>query len=165
MLSLLFIASLTNYIPREDPGTQENTEKEDEANLSKIQTNTSMKRTQSRRESRPRESDESDSFELFRRRKRYSNYAKEETIHDKKTKGPNKSRLEKIDDVWRKAVVRIYLKLLYLDKYPFKCAFKMAVAVLVLCVPAFVPASNDWYTNIRGQWAPLTVIAIMNPTR
>jgi hypothetical protein len=59
----------------------------------------------------------------------------------------------------------IWLKLQYLSKYEFKFALKMAVAVSVLCVPAFIPSSSDWYYSVRGQWAALTVIAIMNPTR
>lgn len=59
----------------------------------------------------------------------------------------------------------IWLKLQYFERYEFKFALKMAVAVLVLCIPAYTPASMEWYNGVRGQWSALTVIAIMNPTR
>jgi hypothetical protein len=59
----------------------------------------------------------------------------------------------------------IWTRLQYFSRYEFKFALKMAVAVSVLCLPAFVPESSSWYYNVRGQWAPMTVIAIMNPTR
>jgi hypothetical protein len=59
----------------------------------------------------------------------------------------------------------IWTRLQYFSRYEFKFALKMAVAVSVLCLPAFVPKSSSWYYNVRGQWAPMTVIAIMNPTR
>ncbi|KAI7906491.1 uncharacterized protein BX663DRAFT_529215 [Cokeromyces recurvatus] len=58
----------------------------------------------------------------------------------------------------------IWLRLQYLRRYEFKFALKMAIAVLLLCLPAFIPESSSWYYNVRGQWAALTVIAIMNPT-
>lgn len=59
----------------------------------------------------------------------------------------------------------IWIRMQYMCRYEFKFALKMAVAVLVLCIPAFVPASSGWYWSARGQWAAMTVIAIMNPTR
>lgn len=59
----------------------------------------------------------------------------------------------------------IWLKLQYFERYEFKFALKMAVAVLVLCIPAWTPSSVEWYNGVRGQWSALTVIAIMNPTR
>ncbi|ORZ16323.1 hypothetical protein BCR42DRAFT_465619 [Absidia repens] len=49
-------------------------------------------------------------------------------------------------------------------RYEFKFSLKMAVAVLVLCMPAFFPSSAAWYQSVRGQWSAMTVIAIMNPT-
>ena len=52
-----------------------------------------------------------------------------------------------------------------LTKYEVKFAIKTAVAVTSLCIPAFVPESNAWFIRDRGQWASVTVIAIMNPTR
>ena len=52
-----------------------------------------------------------------------------------------------------------------LTKYEVKFAIKTAVAVTSLCIPAFVPESNTWFIRDRGQWASVTVIAIMNPTR
>lgn len=59
----------------------------------------------------------------------------------------------------------IWLKMQFIYSYEFKFALKMAAAVLILCIPAFVPDSIGWYSSVRGQWAPMTVIAIMNPTR
>lgn len=59
----------------------------------------------------------------------------------------------------------IWRKIQFIYSYEFKFALKMAAAVLILCIPAFVPDSVGWYTSVRGQWAPMTVIAIMNPTR
>ncbi|KAM3579788.1 hypothetical protein VKS41_007869 [Umbelopsis sp. WA50703] len=46
----------------------------------------------------------------------------------------------------------------------FKFALKMAIAVLLLSLPAYIPSSQAWYADVRGQWASVTVIAIMNPT-
>ncbi|KAG2171597.1 hypothetical protein INT43_008323, partial [Umbelopsis isabellina] len=51
-----------------------------------------------------------------------------------------------------------------LSSYDFKFAVKMATAVLILCLPAYIPSSQAWYASVRGQWASVTVIAIMNPT-
>ncbi|KAI8388044.1 uncharacterized protein BYT42DRAFT_558741 [Radiomyces spectabilis] len=58
----------------------------------------------------------------------------------------------------------IWKYLQYVKRYEFKFAMKMAVAVSVLCLPAFVPSSMAWFRSVRGQWASMTVIAIMNPT-
>ncbi|CAO3607852.1 unnamed protein product [Cunninghamella blakesleeana] len=56
-------------------------------------------------------------------------------------------------------------KVLQLTKnYDFKFSLKMAVAVLVLSLPAFFPSSASWYQGVRGQWSVMTVMAIMNPT-
>ncbi|KAI9495945.1 hypothetical protein BDB00DRAFT_811080 [Zychaea mexicana] len=52
----------------------------------------------------------------------------------------------------------------YLKKYEFKFALKMALAVLLLSFPAFIPSSTAWYESVRGQWSCMTIIAIMNPT-
>ncbi|KAH8557090.1 hypothetical protein BGW37DRAFT_537718 [Umbelopsis sp. PMI_123] len=51
-----------------------------------------------------------------------------------------------------------------LSSYDCKFTIKMALAVLVLAIPAYIPSSQAWYANVRGQWAAVTVIAIMNPT-
>lgn len=90
-----------------------------------------------------------------------TNYMEEEVIppppvkeEEKKERAPIMLRIR----------YSIWLKLQYFSKYEFKFALKMASAVLILCVPAFVPSSLDWYYSVRGQWAPMTVIAIMNPT-
>ncbi|KAI9474873.1 Fusaric acid resistance protein-like-domain-containing protein [Zychaea mexicana] len=58
----------------------------------------------------------------------------------------------------------IWCFLQYLTKYEAKFALKTAVAVTSLCIPAFVPESAGWFIQDRGQWASVTVIAIMNPT-
>ncbi|KAI9247684.1 hypothetical protein BDA99DRAFT_525753 [Phascolomyces articulosus] len=52
----------------------------------------------------------------------------------------------------------------FLKKYEFKFAFKMAMAVLLLSIPAFIPSSTAWYEGVKGQWSCMTIIAIMNPT-
>lgn len=59
---------------------------------------------------------------------------------------------------------KIWLFLHYLSKYEFKVALKMALAMLLLSFPAFIPSSTAWYESVRGQWSCMTVIAIMNPT-
>ena len=53
----------------------------------------------------------------------------------------------------------------FFKKYEFKFAFKMAMAVLLLSIPAFIPSSTAWYETVKGQWSCMTIIAIMNPTR
>ncbi|KAI8096222.1 uncharacterized protein BX664DRAFT_323411 [Halteromyces radiatus] len=58
----------------------------------------------------------------------------------------------------------LWKALQYTKRYEFKFSLKMAVAVLVLCMPAFFPSSSAWYQSVRGQWSGMTVIAIMNPT-
>jgi hypothetical protein len=59
----------------------------------------------------------------------------------------------------------LWKSLQWTKRYEFKFSLKMAVAVLVLCMPAFFPSSAAWYLSVRGQWSCMTVIAIMNPTR
>lgn len=59
----------------------------------------------------------------------------------------------------------VWKSLQWMKRYEFKFSLKMAVAVLVLCMPAFFPSSAAWYLSVRGQWSCMTVIAIMNPTR
>ncbi|KAI8145876.1 Fusaric acid resistance protein-like-domain-containing protein [Fennellomyces sp. T-0311] len=58
----------------------------------------------------------------------------------------------------------VWLFFKYMGKYEVKFAAKTAVAVTLLCIPAFVPDSADWYLQEKGQWAAVTVVAIMNPT-
>lgn len=78
---------------------------------------------------------------------------------------PEKEVTEEKAPVMLRIRYAIWLKLQFCRTYEFKFALKMAAAVLILCVPAFIPDSVDWYTSVRGQWAAMTVIAIMNPTR
>ncbi|ORY91108.1 hypothetical protein BCR43DRAFT_538228 [Syncephalastrum racemosum] len=59
---------------------------------------------------------------------------------------------------------QLWLFIRKLKSYEFKFALKMAVAVSILCVPAFFPSSAAWFIQERCQWASITVIAIMNPT-
>ncbi|KAI9264352.1 Fusaric acid resistance protein-like-domain-containing protein [Phascolomyces articulosus] len=59
---------------------------------------------------------------------------------------------------------KIWRFLHYLTNYEVKFAVKTAVAVTSLCVPAFVPESAEWFIQDKGQWAAITVVAIMNPT-
>lgn len=59
----------------------------------------------------------------------------------------------------------LWVRLQYFKTYEFRSALKMAVAVSVLSLPAFIPSSTAWYESVRGQWACMTIIAIMNPTR
>ncbi|ORX56446.1 hypothetical protein DM01DRAFT_1382683 [Hesseltinella vesiculosa] len=58
----------------------------------------------------------------------------------------------------------LWKSLRWTTSYDFRFSLKMAVAVLVLCMPAFFPSSASWYTSVRGQWSAMTVIAILNPT-
>ncbi|KAI9283636.1 hypothetical protein BC943DRAFT_280678 [Umbelopsis sp. AD052] len=51
-----------------------------------------------------------------------------------------------------------------LSSYECKFTIKMGLAVFVLALPAYIPSSQEWYASDRGQWAAVTVIAIMNPT-
>jgi hypothetical protein len=44
-----------------------------------------------------------------------------------------------------------------LSSYDCKFTIKMALAVLVLAIPAYIPSSQAWYANVRGQWAAVTV--------
>ncbi|KAI8391655.1 Fusaric acid resistance protein-like-domain-containing protein [Radiomyces spectabilis] len=51
-----------------------------------------------------------------------------------------------------------------LNTYEFRFNLKMTLAMGILTLPAFLPSSADWFHNIRGAWAGLSVIACMNPT-
>lgn len=182
---------MTTYLPKDE--VKKKTGAEEEYNLSKIQTNNSLKRTKSRRESNtatsktalPRisiETDDTDSPALMRHRKSAPfvrrmkpmtenqdevcievprNFIEAVDIPEitaeeqKKEKPPFMLRIR----------YGIWTRLKYFSRYEFKFALKMAVTVTVLCLPALVPSSSSWYYNVRGQWAPMTVIAIMNPTR
>ncbi|KAL7315805.1 hypothetical protein PS15m_004979 [Mucor circinelloides] len=199
-------ATLTASLPKDEP---KKTEAEDEYHLSKIQTNNSLSRTKSRRESvalnkmaskNSANSDEISSPVMVRHRnnanklrrestkptieKLYStDNQKEQAFNDRVNdtrinvdqnyvetdENPELTATKKRSEEERVPILlrvryAIWLRLQYICRYEFKFALKMAVAVLVLCIPAFVPASSGWYWSARGQWAAMTVIAIMNPT-
>ncbi|ORE10224.1 hypothetical protein BCV72DRAFT_200109 [Rhizopus microsporus var. microsporus] len=171
------LATLTNLIPKEEPKKMV---QEDDYMLTKLQTDTSLKPTRSRRSSAGVNND--DASPIMIRRRRQSSFRRasdtsndaprdirifvpdgvQHTDQSQKTKNEEEEK-EKLPIILR---IRygIWKQLQFFTKYEFKFALKMAVAVIVLSVPAFVPSSVDWYYNIRGQWAPMTVIAIMNPT-
>jgi hypothetical protein len=180
---MYYIGSLTTYIPKEEA---KKTEAEDEYHLTKIQTNGSLKRSKSRRESSIKKlaSTNSDgrSPTMIRHRKRPP-FERKRRSSDDSNDVPQDIRIQvptgyieeepaKVEEEVKKErapiMLRIryaiWLKLQYFSKYEFKFALKMASAVLILCIPAFTPNSMDWYYSVRGQWAPMTVIAIMNPT-
>lgn len=52
---------------------------------------------------------------------------------------------------------KVWSILQFLKKYEFKFALKVAVAVSILCIPAFVPTSRGWFIHERVQWASVTV--------
>lgn len=52
---------------------------------------------------------------------------------------------------------QLWLLVRKLKSYEFKFALKMAVAVSILCVPAFFPSSAAWFIQERCQWASITV--------
>lgn len=169
---------MTNLIPKEEPKKMV---QEDDYMLTKLQTDTSLKPTRSRRSSAGVNND--DASPIMMRRRRQSSFRRasdtsndaprdirifvpdgaQHTDQSQKTKNEEEEK-EKLPIILR---IRygIWKQLQLFTKYEFKFALKMAVAVIVLSIPAFVPSSVDWYYNIRGQWAPMTVIAIMNPTR
>lgn len=194
-------------MPKDEP---KKTEAEDEYHLSKIQTNNSLSRTKSRRESvalnkiaskNSANSDEINSPVMMRHRNNANKLRREstkptieklsstdnqkeqalndrvndtrinvdqnyvETDEDPELTATEKRSEEERVPILLKVRYAIWLRLQYMCRYEFKFALKMAVAVLVLCIPAFVPASSGWYWSARGQWAAMTVIAIMNPTR
>lgn len=171
--------TLTTYIPKEEP---KKTEAEDDYHLTKIQTNGSLKRTRSRRESSamkkvPSATNEEKSPTMMHRRpplgrKRRTSDDSCDVPQDIRIQVPTMDSKEETPLVEKKEKPPLLLRirytiwseLQYFCKYEFKFALKMASAVLVLCIPAFLPDSVDWYNGIRGQWAPMTVIAIMNPT-
>ncbi|GAA5801193.1 hypothetical protein HPULCUR_006636 [Helicostylum pulchrum] len=59
---------------------------------------------------------------------------------------------------------KLWLAIRYIQNYEFKFALKLSLAVGLLTFPAWVSEYRDWFLNIRGQWAALTVIAVMSPT-
>ncbi|KAL9538401.1 hypothetical protein MBANPS3_010960 [Mucor bainieri] len=174
-------ATLTASLPKDEP---KKTEAEDEYHLSKIQTNNSLSRTKSRRESvglnklASKNSDDVSSPLMVRHRNNASKPADSnndirinvDQNYVETDEHPERTAQEKRDEKEKAPVMlriryAIWIRMQYMCRYEFKFALKMAVAVLVLCVPAFVPASSGWYWSARGQWAAMTVIAIMNPTR
>ncbi|KAI8641877.1 hypothetical protein BD408DRAFT_417551 [Parasitella parasitica] len=179
-------ATLTSFLPKDEP---KKTNVEDEYHLSKIQTNTSISRSRSRRESTALSktgskhsacSDDINSPLMARRksnrldRLEHSHSHKRDDIRinvdqnftqtDEHPDRVAKERRKEKAPVMLRIRYAIWLRLQYMSRYEFKFALKMAVAVLVLCLPSFVPASSGWYWSVRGQWAAMTVIAIMNPT-
>ena len=177
----LSFAVLTNYIPKEEP---KQTEADDEYHLTKIQTTGSLKRTKSRRESSACQkfSTQQSTDSKMRQRKRPPLGRKHgdsdemndipqdiriqvpSAIMEEKDPSTHESEKKVKAPIMLRFRYAIWLKMQYFCKYEFKFALKMATAVLLLCIPAFLPNSIDWYNSVRGQWAPMTVIAIMNPT-
>lgn len=51
----------------------------------------------------------------------------------------------------------IWLGVRYFQTYEFKFALKLSLAVGLLTFPAWVFEYRDWFMNVRGQWAALTV--------
>ncbi|KAI9480972.1 MAG: hypothetical protein EXX96DRAFT_199060 [Benjaminiella poitrasii] len=194
-------AILTSHIPKDEP--KKNEAKDEYNQLQKIQTNGSIKRTLSRRdtltkgkESHLRNTEEVEDVTSpvmlnYRRRKSPFFYADNNgpapfLSNDDKPReqreankvpqyyvetddNPELTKLEKrkeeeMTPIMLRIRYGIWLRLQYLSRYEFKFALKMAVAVLILCLPAFIPESSGWYYSARGQWSAMTVIAIMNPT-
>ncbi|KAG1470593.1 hypothetical protein G6F56_002589 [Rhizopus delemar] len=168
------LASLTNLIPKEEP---KKIIQEEEYNLAKIQTNNSIMRTRSRGNSLAAGTDADGSPMMIRRRRQSSFRRTSNTSNDSprdiRISVPENAQLENVKEeeeeeekvpLMLRVRYSIWKSLRFFSKYEFKFALKMAVAVTVLSVPAFVPSSVDWYYSTRGQWAPMTVIAIMNPT-
>ncbi|GAA5794766.1 hypothetical protein HPULCUR_000112 [Helicostylum pulchrum] len=167
-------SALTTHIPKDDSKKKEPA---DDYKLTKLQTEGSLKRTKSRKGSKPfihEPNNEADSPTMLRLRRPFS-----EKISDSKPRDirievpqnytetdehPEKEVTEEKAPIMLRIRYTIWLKLQFCCTYEFKFALKMAAAVLSLCMPAFIPNSVDWYSSVRGQWAPMTVIAIMNPT-
>ncbi|KAI8876515.1 hypothetical protein K501DRAFT_231909 [Backusella circina FSU 941] len=177
--------ALAQYIPSKDQK-----EVDDDTRLSKIQTGNSIRRSKSRRESnallarkesrrgssalaklQSNQSECPTSPMMMGKRRKYPEVCidlatvptTEIDDDDDHNNGKNKNEEEGVP-IMLKIRYSIWLKAQYLTRYEFKFALKMALAVAILCLPAFLPASQSWYTGVRGQWAALTVIAIMNPT-
>lgn len=145
--------------------------------LARLQSNNTLMRTKSRRESNAAtkilNENETSSPTMMRHRKSYiddegpreiciqvpQSYV--ETDHD----NPEFHMDQEKTPIMLRIRYAIWIKIQIIYSYEFKFALKMAAAVLILCIPAFVPDSMGWYSSVRGQWAPMTVIAIMNPTR
>ncbi|KAI2624822.1 hypothetical protein GGS21DRAFT_319545 [Xylaria nigripes] len=48
----------------------------------------------------------------------------------------------------------------FLNSDHLKFALKMTIAALIVTLPAFVPATNEWYNSVRGTWATLQLILV-----
>jgi hypothetical protein len=148
---------LTTHIPKKEQPAA-NKQEEDECKLENI------KRT--RRESITPCTNESDIVSPVMRRPRHTLPDLNEKIPPPQQRQESETQLPKIKlPMILKIRYNIWVHLQYFERYEFRFALKMAVAVLVLCVPAFIPSSVTWYNGVKGQWSALTVIAIMNPTR
>ncbi|KAI8368926.1 hypothetical protein BD560DRAFT_398090 [Blakeslea trispora] len=169
---------LTTHIPSDEP---KKTEAEDEYHLTKIQTNGSLMRPNRRESVAIQRSltridstlEEEPSSPAMLRHRFKPQDTHNNSLHDIRIEvpqGPTEMDSQPPKETREKAPLMLRIRyslwfhLQYLSRYEFKFALKMAIAVLVLTVPSFVPASSAWYFNVRGQWAPMTVIAIMNPT-
>lgn len=176
---ILHTASLTTHIPKSESKKKEPV---DEYKLTKLQTEGSLKRTRSRKESKAflndNDNDAASPTMLRLRRpifeKPLDSKPEQDTPRDIRIEVPQNyvetdehPELEVKEEAPLMLRIRYYiwLKLQFCCSYEFKFALKMALAVLILCAPAFIPESVSWYNSVRGQWAPMTVIAIMNPTR
>ncbi|KAI8984474.1 hypothetical protein BDF20DRAFT_392181 [Mycotypha africana] len=182
--------TLTTYLPKEEQKAATADKEVDEYDqLSKIQTNDNLKRTRSRRESSLRRVPEQPAHDisppmLYHRFKRsYHSHddkrnsdthinipltanspAMEDATNTSSNSSFNKKKKLENWPVMLRIRYQIWVYMQYLTRYEFKFALKMAIAVLVLSIPAFLPSWEGWYYSVRGQWAPMTVIAIMNPT-
>ncbi|KAF7725301.1 hypothetical protein EC973_000311 [Apophysomyces ossiformis] len=159
------LTSLTRYIP---DNTRSN-DAQDEYRLAKIQTNVNLSRRRSstltKLDTRLSKLDTYNS----------GNHTNDATLRRRFTQplaavkeDLESSPEEDLTAVTLPLVLRIrysiWRQFQYMKNYEFKFALKMAVAVMILSVPAFIPSSMTWFNSVRGQWAAMTVIAIMNPT-
>ncbi|KAI8995021.1 Fusaric acid resistance protein-like-domain-containing protein [Pilobolus umbonatus] len=159
--------ALTTYIPKKQPKIPEPKE---ELRLRKMQTNVSLKRNRSMRMTTAvknvtsdQSKQEESSPTMLRRRNPFS---QNNSCEDICIPVPEISD-EYVDEkapLMLRIRYGIWSRLQFVNRYEFKFALKMAVAVLILCIPAWIIDSIEWYEEVRGQWAPMAVIAIMNPT-
>jgi hypothetical protein len=55
----------------------------------------------------------------------------------------------------------LYRGLIYAPETEF--AIKACIVVVLLCIPAFIPSSMQWYAGSRGEWAAVTALVWMGP--
>ncbi|KAG0167567.1 hypothetical protein DFQ30_005904 [Apophysomyces sp. BC1015] len=154
------LATLTRYIPED---TKSN-DAQDEYRLAKIQTNVNLSRrrssTLSKLESRSSGSPVANDTTLRRRYTQPLSAVKE----DPEALPEEDYAVPVTPPLMLRIRYNIWKQFQYMKNYEFRFALKMAGAVMILTVPAFIPSSMVWFNSVRGQWAAMTVIAIMNPT-